>query len=393
MTVRIVLYSHDSVGLGHIRRNLAIAHALTAGIPALTGETVTGLLVAGRPEAADFPVPTGWDRLILPGVERTRSGYATRSLDVDLAAAVALRGSVFRAAVSTFQPDLVVVDRHPFGVENELRGALHALRAENPSCRIVLGLRDVLDTPDATAAEWSAVGGASALRSVLDAVWIYGDPAIHDAAAAGEIPRGLTDLVAHTGYLAAGRVAGRDTAMPDPFILTTVGGGTDGAALAEAAARAVVPDGYQHLVVTGPQMAAEDRRRVRAVARPGTRVVRRVPDALPLIDRAAAVVCMGGYNTLCEVMSTSTPALVVPRVQRRAEQRIRADALARAGAVATKHPSRADAEHLSAWFAAAVGTTVSRHTIGLDGLTALPRIAVDLLVRGADAAKGGPIAV
>lgn len=391
MTVRIVLYSHDSVGLGHIRRNLAIAHALSAGIPALTGETVTGLLVSGRAEAADFPVPDGWDRLILPGVERTRGGYATRSLDIDLDAVVSLRGAVFRSAVRAFRPDLVVVDRHPFGVENELEGALRTLRAEQPDCRIVLGLRDVLDSPETVAAEWASIGGSTALRSVLDAVWVYGDPAIHDAATTGEIPRGVGDLVSHTGYLADGRVAGRDAGMTEPFVLTTVGGGADGVELAEAAARAVVPDGYAHLVVTGPQMPAANRRRVRAAARPGTRVVRRVPDVLPLLHRAAAVVCMGGYNTICEVMSTDTPALVVPRVQRRAEQRIRATALDRAGAVDTARPADADADRLSDWFAEAVGTTVSRSSIALDGLASLPQIAVDLLER--DEEEGGHIAV
>ncbi|MDQ1623637.1 MAG: hypothetical protein QOH19_2055, partial [Actinomycetota bacterium] len=33
--LRIVLYSHDSVGLGHVRRNLALAHALNNQLPGL----------------------------------------------------------------------------------------------------------------------------------------------------------------------------------------------------------------------------------------------------------------------------------------------------------------------------------------------------------------------
>ncbi|MGO2096852.1 MAG: glycosyltransferase family protein, partial [Candidatus Microbacterium stercoravium] len=64
MRTRIVLFSHDSAGLGHIRRNLALAHALSAG----TDGSVTGLLVAGRPEATRFRPPRGWDWLILPGI-------------------------------------------------------------------------------------------------------------------------------------------------------------------------------------------------------------------------------------------------------------------------------------------------------------------------------------
>ncbi|MGM1030217.1 MAG: glycosyltransferase family protein [Actinomycetota bacterium] len=392
MSVRIVLYSHDSVGLGHIRRNLALAHALSEGLPGISGESVTGLLVAGRPEATEFPVPEGWDWLILPGVERSRGGYASRALDIDLSSATAMRGEVFRSAVLAFDPDLVIVDRHPLGVGRELESALRTLRVVRPQCRIVLGLRDVLDAPEVAAAEWAAVGGSSVLRSLLDAVWVYGDPRIHDLAANGELPGGLRDLVAHTGYLSTGRTIGADFRIDDPFVLTTVGGGSDGAALAEAAAAATVPEGFRHLVVAGPQMPDEDRRRVRRAAGPRTRVVRRVPDMLPLLHRAAAVVCMGGYNTVCELMSTDTPALVVPRVERRAEQRMRVAALVAVGAVESSGPAEASAERIGDWFASTAGTSVSRASIALDGLASVPGLAAALLA-GAAAEAGDLVAV
>lgn len=385
MTVRIVLYSHDSAGLGHIRRNLAIAHALSAGL----GEEVTGLLVAGRPEATRFAAPDGWDWLILPGVQHTQEGYGSRVLDIALDTATALRGSVFRAAVRRFRPDLVVVDRHPFGIGRELESALRTLRAEQPDCRIVLGLRDVLDAPSAVSAEWRAVGGESALRSVLDAIWVYGDPRAHDLTASGELPAGLNDLVAHTGYLAEGRVPGHRHDIQEPFVLTTVGGGVDGGALAAAAAAARVPEGIRHLIVTGPQMPDRDRRRVIGAARPGTEVVRRVPDALPLMQHAEAVVCMAGYNTICEVMSTTTPALVAPRTQRRAEQRIRASALARIGAIETLSPWRTDPDTIGDWFARSAGRRTARAGLALDGLARIPLLAAALLAGRQDDVMGG----
>lgn len=393
MTVRIVLYSHDSVGLGHIRRNLALAHTLSATLPDITGEDVTGLLVAGRPEATEFPVPEGWDWLILPGVERSRGGYASRALEIDLPAAVAMRGDVFRSAVRSFRPDLVIVDRHPLGVERELESALRTLRMTRPDCRIVLGLRDVLDSPEVAAAEWAAIGGSAVLRPLFDAVWVYGDPQIHDLAANGELPRGLHDLVSHTGYLATGRTIGADFRIDNPFVLTTVGGGSDGAALAEAAAAAPLPEGYQHLVVAGPQMPEADRKRVRRAAAPGTRVVRRVPDVLPLLHRASAVVSMGGYNTICELMSTDTPALVVPRVQRRAEQRMRVGALAEAGALEMLLPAEATTGSIGDWIAASVGASVSRTSIALDGLASIPVLAAELLAQGALQEAGDLVAV
>lgn len=50
--IRVLLYSHDSLGLGHVRRNLALAHALSTQLPGITGRPVTGLLLTsldGRP--------------------------------------------------------------------------------------------------------------------------------------------------------------------------------------------------------------------------------------------------------------------------------------------------------------------------------------------------------
>ena len=376
MTIRIVLYSHDSAGLGHIRRNLALAHALSAG---LNGERVTGLLVAGRPEATRFRPPHGWDWLILPGVTHGDDGYRSREIDVDVETATRLRGSTFRSAVRAFRPDLLVVDRHPLGVGRELEHALRTLRVEQPDCRIVLGLRDVLDAPAPAAAEWRALGGAKTLRPLLDAVWVYGDPRIHDLTATGELPEELNDLVTHTGYLAEGRVDGVAHEVGEPYVLTTVGGGADGTELAIAAAAAPVPEGHEHLVVTGPQMSADDRHRVRAAATPRTQVVRRVPDALPLMRRASAVVCMGGYNTICELMTTGTPALVAPRTQRRDEQRIRASALARAGSVDTLAPWEIDAETIGEWFASNIGRTVVRDALARDGLERVPLLAESLL--------------
>lgn len=393
VTVRIVLYSHDSVGLGHIRRNLALAHALSAALPDITGEDVTGLLVAGRPEATEFPVPEGWDWLILPGVARSGDGYASRALDIDLQAAVAMRGSVFRSAVLGFRPDLVIVDRHPLGVERELESALRSLRMARPDCRIVLGLRDVLDAPEIAAAEWEAIGGSTVLRALLDAIWVYGDPQVHDLAANDELPAELHDLVAHTGYLSTGRTVGSDFRMEQPFVLTTVGGGSDGAAIAEAAAAAPLPEGLAHLVITGPQMSKQDRRRVRSAAAPGTRVVRRVPDVLPLLHRASAVVSMGGYNTVCELMSTDTPALIVPRVQRRAEQRMRVGALAAAGAVEMLLPDAASPAAIGAWIEERVGASASRASIALDGLATVPSLAASLLASDALQEAGDRIAV
>lgn len=406
MITTIALYSHDSVGLGHARRNRALAHALAEHLPQLTGQPVRGLLIAGNPDVARDSLPPGWDWLVLPGVAPAGAGHhAPRHLGVSMRELAAVRGAVVDAALGELAPDLLVVDRHPFGVAGELRSALQ--RQRERGCRTVLGLREVLDDPAVTTAEWGRLGGPDVVAAAYDAVWIYGDPSVYDPRLSGEVPPPLTGLATATGYLANGRPdasptdhapADHDPTDQDPTdqdltapttgdgdsgsvgtVLTVLGGGSDGIELARVAARADVPPGHRHVLVTGPQMPPDDVAEVRAVAAPGTTVLTRV-DRLPgMLRDAAAVVCMGGYNTLTEVMATDTPALVVPRDHRRSEQRRRAAALAAAGVVDTHPVATLTPQHVSAFLADAVGRRADRTGIDLDGLARVPQLAADLV--------------
>ena len=396
MVTTIALYSHDSVGLGHARRNRALAHALDEHLPQLTGGPVRGLLVVGTPDVAGDTLPPGWDWLVLPGVAPAGAGHhAPRHLGVSMAELAAVRGAVVDAALSALAPDLLVVDRHPFGVAGELRSTVE--RQRRRGCRTVLGLREVLDDPEVTTAEWDRLGGPATIAEAYDAVWIYGDPGVYDPRLSGEVPPPLAKLATATGYLARGRPddgaaswpprqRGADLEVPSDtagLVLTVLGGGSDGVELARESARAEVPAGHQHLVVTGPQMSAADVAAVRAVAGASTTVTTGVDHLPALLGRAAAVVCMGGYNTLTEVMATDTPALVVPRDQRRNEQRRRAAALAAAGAVETLSMATLEPARITEFLAQSVRRRTDRSRIDLAGLTRVPRLAADLVARPA----------
>ncbi|GAA3279740.1 glycosyltransferase family protein [Nesterenkonia halobia] len=418
MTITVALYSHDSVGLGHARRNRAVAHTLAAGLPRITGHRVRGLLIAGHPGAAADSLPPGWDWMVLPGFSPAAEGYTARHLEMSSAQLSRLRRSAVAAAVESLEPDLFIVDRHPFGIDGELTPALDQLRRRGTRC--VLGLREVLDSPEAASREWAAVG-AGAVADSYDAVWVYGDPSVHDPIAAGEVPPALADRAEFTGYLSRDRpsddapapvpsrsaeqsagpvradgssVGAVDGAVdpadvivgsPVPYVLTTVGGGSDGGRLAAAAAAADVPAGHRHVIITGPQMPDQDHDAVvRAAAAnrqqiPGPtdriRVERRSAHMLQLIREAKAVVSMCGYNSAAEILDTTTPALFVPRSARRAEQPRRAASLAAAGAAEMLDAAEADGEAIGDWFAGSVSRRVSRERIDRDGLSRLPEIA------------------
>ncbi len=389
--LRIALFSHDSLGLGHLRRNRALAFALARDLPALTGREVSGLLIASSPEAARFDLPAGWDWVILPGVTPAAGGYAPRALASSMQGLRALRAAAISAILDQQRPELFIVDRHPFGIGGELAEAIDQVRGHG--CRTVLGLREVLDTPSVVDAEWEKVGGPALVADSFDEVWIYGDADVYDPRSTGEVPASLAPKAVTTGYLSQDRAddggdkpAGVEAAGVEAagigaqlFVLTCLGGGSDGGSLATIAVDARPPDGHRHLIVTGPQMDAEEFYRLRARAGADTTVIRHCDDIPGLVASAEAVVCMGGYNTLAELMSTTTPALVVPRKGHRAEQPRRAFALAAAGAVDAHTIERLDADVLSEWFASRVGRLTDRSYIDLTGLATVPRLAAELI--------------
>ncbi|WP_394254577.1 glycosyltransferase family protein [Pseudoclavibacter helvolus] len=380
---KIVLFSHDSVGLGHVRRNLALARAFTEAADRDGSGPVTGLLVTGEPVALKFPLPHGWEWLVIPGITKSGTSYGARRLDVPFGDLTLLRGRIVHGALLSFAPDLVVVDRHPYGVRRELAPALRDLKRERPDTRIVLGMREVLDAPEHAAREWTKLD-LGQLCLDFDQIWVYGDPSVHDPVASGEIPASISHLVRYTGYLSAGRAVGRaPRTLEQPYVVSMFGGGSDAFELAELAARVSVPEGYEHLVVTGPQMPSADFRRVQSAAGPRVQLRKSVPDGLACLREASAAVLMGGYNTMCELLSSEVPALVVPRTAPRTEQLIRARALERRGAVSVLEPDDVSSATMAAWFAAATAGELDQGSgrAGIDGrgLAAAVGLAAALL--------------
>lgn len=382
---RVALYSHDTQGLGHIRRNIAIASALIAANP-----HTDVLLLTGAPEATALPLPANTEIVTLPTLHKDLSGsYRPKTFGLDLEAVLEVRGQIVAAALAAFQPDLFVVDKAVRGVHGELDTALRLLRG-TPT-KVVLGVRDVLDSPEVTVREWAAAGTTEAVRDYYDEVWVYGDPAVFDAAAAYAWPWPVRSKVSYTGYLADHRpdytgneatARGPGDLPGQPFVLCLVGGGQDGIALAEAFARSEFPAGHRGVLITGPYMTAAGRAALDQIAqeRPELTVHGFTARTHEFIGSAAATVTMGGYNSVCELLAARCPALVVPRTVPRMEQAVRADALSQLGWVDSLHPSELTPARIGRWLArATTGPRRVLRRIDLDGLVHLPALADALL--------------
>jgi predicted glycosyltransferase len=380
----VALYSHDSTGLGHVRRNL-----LLAGRFAAEGHDV--LIVSGSPESSSMTRPPGTDLVTLPALAKGPTGdYRARHLSLGLPELRALRRDILTSTLAGFAPDLLVVDRHARGFLGELEPAL----GRSSSTRVVLGLRDVLDAPARVRREWREHATTQALGAWYDEIWVYGDDRFgHPLDAAGvSVPVPSFPL----GYLRADRPPTHGSVPPAidaPFVLCTVGGGADGAATARAVLDAGAPRGHQLVLVTGPQMPAGARHDLeeRASGRGEVVLASFVHELPDLLRSAAAAVVMGGYNTVCEVLTTSTPTLVVPRDRPRSEQRLRAETLAAGGHLDTLSADRAAPTVLRAWLDAAVDRPRQpRVGIDLGGLDRAAERATALLGRTPGASPPHP---
>ncbi len=383
---RVAMYSQGMVGFGHIRRNASIAQALRASplSPAI-------VMIAEAWQAGALPMPDGVDCVTLPALRREPDGaYNPRFLlDVSDKELIALRARVIRSAIKTFVPDVLVVDCLPVGVAGELTRTLARLR-KGGNTRCVLGLRDVLQDAETVRRDWSERAQLDAIRDYYDAIWVYGDPAVFDPVREYDLPDYAAAKVRYTGYLdqrprlefaEAQTAALLESLPPGRLLLCVVGGGHDGGALAEAFVEADFPPDATGVVVTGPLMPRETRQRLHRAAQRRTRLelLEFVPDPVPLIERADRVVAMGGYNTVCEVLSFQKHALIVPRVTE-PEQEIRARRMQELGLLDVLHPDDLTPKALTEWLARDPGPRPSAGgRVDMGGLTRIPGLLAELL--------------
>ncbi|MEZ5652611.1 MAG: response regulator [Burkholderiaceae bacterium] len=326
---KVMMYSHDSIGLGHMRRNTTIAHRLQKLIPDLSV-----LMVVGCPGGAMFEVGPGIDVIKLPSVTKIgRDRWRPASLRIGSDELYALRSGLITRAYEAFAPDLMLVDHEPAGVWNELTPLIEARGRTAPDAHFVLGLRDILDRPAAVTERWRKAGVDKLLGSAYASVLIYGDEKIYPSARHYGLDR-ITGLESHyCGYVGANvTTASRvgDSRRESPHVLVSGGGGRDAYPMMAAALRAIarLPAGRRPdvTVIAGPLMDSELAGHLeRAAERIGVHFMKhttRMPELLREVD---LLLCMGGYNTVVEAIAAGVPTLVVPRLGPSLEQIMRAE--------------------------------------------------------------------
>ncbi len=356
--LRIALYSHDTMGMGHMRRNLMISQALSdCNLP------TNILMITGACQASAVQMPPGVDCVTLPSLQKNNDGsYQSRSLDIPLKDIKKIRTQIICSSIETFKPDIFIVDNVPRGALYELDEVLSNIR-RNGHTYCVLGLRDVLDEPKRVQAEWHKAKNEKTIRDFYDKVWIYGDPHVYDAIQEYNMPDDMVEKISYTGYFDRRiHFDQHNKIMIKPsrtklgiqegrFVLCMVGGGQDGASLTESFALAVLPPNMFAVIVTGPFMPIEMKTELHRIAATKSDLIvfEYVNQPIHFIQQADCVVAMGGYNVVSEVLSYEKRTLIIPRVTPRKEQLLRAKRLETLGIIDVVLPDQVTPQILTDW--------------------------------------------
>lgn len=335
-----MVYSHDTFGMGNIRRMLAICRHLQENI-----QDVSILIMTGSPILHSFRIHQGIDYVKLPCLKRAETGgLGVRYLDVETEEILHLRSQIILATAHSFKPDILLVDKKPAGLCGELDPTLRYLKTHLPT-RVMLVLRDILDQPEATIREWKCNGYDETLRWFYDRILVLGSPEIFDVRHEYQLEPEACGKIIYCGYVERERSQNRPAALraslgigeAQRLVLVTAGGGEDGYSLMktylDGAKQASPETAPCSLIITGPELNPQHQRCLQASAegRPDIKILEFTDDMTGLIDAADIVVAMGGYNTVCELLTLRKRSIVVPRTVPVAEQRIRAERMSRLG--------------------------------------------------------------
>ena len=331
-TYNILMYSHDTYGLGHIRRTMSIASSLR-------GPDINILILTGSPIAGRFAFPEQVDFVRIPGmIKKTNEEYLPLSIKIDPKHALNIRKNIITATAKTFQPDLFIVDKEPLGLKKEVLPTLQWIRRNLPRTKTILGLRDIMDDAASVKRDWQKKGVYEILDKLYSEIWVYGIREFYDPVQEYAISEAISRKMHFTGYIP--RKVSDDKAVRqikkeqrlnknDKLVLVTIGGGGDGYNVMDTFLTMLEsePDSppFKSVLITGPFMPRKKRMEIFDRARRlGVRTYRFYRKMEKIQAAADLVISMGGYNTICEILSQGTVSLIIPRDTPRKEQLIRA---------------------------------------------------------------------
>lgn len=346
---KLLFYSHDSYGLGNIRRMIAIANYLVS-----RHQQLYILLITGSPMLHAFRTHPQIDYVKLPCLQRSQSGDYSAKLGCYTAQGlIEARSTIIQQVVTSFKPDLVLIDKKPEGLNGELRKTLLTLASLKHTPKCVLLLRDILDDPEVTRRIWHNNNYYQLIEKYYHQVLVVGEQRIFDVTKLYDFPEAVEHKTIFCGYLHRSEPTYQHSELLEKLanserklVVVAAGGGNDGKSMLETYLLACLQSGWQNkvnsVVFYGPEMSPTDVEQLHALAiqSPNVVLLEFTAHFMTYLAAANLVVAMAGYNTVCEILSVQKPAIIIPRVLPVAEQLIRAKHFARLEIFEYIHPQK-----------------------------------------------------
>lgn len=333
---KLLIYSQDGLGLGHQRRTSRIADQLL-----LKSSDFSVVTICDSPLGQVFPGFSRQTYFRIPTLIKTGNGIWESPNNVCLRRVKSRRQKKMKELLKEFRPDIFLVDHMPQGALGELIPIVENVR--QTGCRLILGLRDILDNPAIVIERWRKENAYAVLQELYDHILIYGQEDIFNTRSAYRLPSHVASTFC--GYVspsqrdaspkAVNKIAHQKKGRSNTKrIFVSFGGGADAAELLRDVVVALQYVSRQHLIHTtvtvGPFNPLQFEKETIS-QKVKINIVRSTKNMLSKMLDADLLISMGGYNTISEVLFTQKPALVIPRKGPSLEQSMRAHCLNQRG--------------------------------------------------------------
>lgn len=353
-SLRILMYSNDSLGWGHTLRTLSVASALSKSMPECSILVLTDLANIGR-----FKLPERTDYVHLPSLNiRDHEFYMNGRLNLETENTLRIRRKIAQSALKTFRPGVVMFDESLLDIPSEMRKILSCVADELPDAKVIWGLPDTLGDPQFVTRQWALNGVLEAFGHAHELL-VYGAESMLDYASAYEMPEHLSRKLRYTGYLTRQTIppqrvrveVGRMNRNKQPLVVLTAGGESGDFAMVDAYLRFLEKAedlSVQSFVFIGPAIGTREKRLLVARTQRLRNVVLHRVDKhmLHYLKFADLSISTGGYNVMCEVLAHRKAALVVPNDKEQPGNYHRAQLLQSRGLVSVLAPEEFTAEIL-----------------------------------------------
>lgn len=373
---RVFLYVQHLLGIGHLKRAVTVANALSAAGMDVTlasgGRGVPGMKLIGV-RLVQLPAASAADSTfkILVDTDGKLIDEAWK----------AKRREVLLDAWRAADPHALVIELYPFGRRQMRFELVPLLEAATTAARrplIVCSVRDAIGAGQKVGSRQDEM--LELFERYFDRLLVHGDPAVIPFSQTFRHAGKIESRLAYTGYVVdetgANLPGVRAGGEGEGEVLISAGGGAVGMRLLQTAIHA-----RQHSaladrtwrVLGGVNALADDLAKLAGMAGAfgqGEVVVERARADFPgLLANCELSVSQGGYNTMMEIVQARARAVVVPfAASAETEQTLRGRWFAQRGLIELVEEDALTAESLAAAIdRAAARPRPDRGTIALDG--------------------------